>query len=104
MSSHKGRRDASRRETYIGTALVKCYTFERKLPPSVPCGEAQPTASTPINSRAPGMPGTQRRVTDGSDEGLRNEKKMLINVADEEESRVAIMEDGILEELTIGNL
>jgi len=28
-------------------------------------------------------------------------KKMLINVADEEESRVAIMEDGILEELTI---
>jgi ribonuclease E len=28
-------------------------------------------------------------------------KKMLINVADEEESRVAIVEDGILEELTI---
>ena len=28
-------------------------------------------------------------------------KKMLINVADEEESRVAIMEDGILEEFTI---
>ena len=26
---------------------------------------------------------------------------MLINVADEEESRVAIVEDGILEELTI---
>ena len=28
-------------------------------------------------------------------------KKMLINVADEEESRVAIVEDGILEEFTI---
>ena len=28
-------------------------------------------------------------------------KKMLINVADEEESRVAIMEDGVLEEFTI---
>ena len=28
-------------------------------------------------------------------------KKMLINVADEEESRVAIVEDGTLEEFTI---
>src|SRR2546422_3161235 len=28
-------------------------------------------------------------------------KKMLINVADEEESRVAIVEDGVLEEFTI---
>src|SRR4029450_11975627 len=28
-------------------------------------------------------------------------KKMLINVADEKESRVAIVEDGIIEELTI---
>ena len=31
-------------------------------------------------------------------------KKMLINVADEEESRVAIVEDGILEEFTIETL
>src|SRR5207245_10883951 len=31
-------------------------------------------------------------------------KKMLINVADEEESRVAIVEDGVLEEFTIETL
>src|SRR5438874_9650671 len=49
--------------------------FRTTTSPRVTSGEGEPTASTPTHSSAPGMPGTHRRVTYGSNEGLRNEKK-----------------------------